>query len=104
MLDAMLTRALPTAVCTIYDPRFPDPARQRLAVVGLTLFNDVIAREAFARGLTLIDLRLVCDEPADLANPIEPSVQGGRKIAAAITRVITEQRPVAGKSAVVTRP
>ena len=86
MLDAVLARRLPTAVCTIYDPRFADPQRQRLAVAGLSLFNDAILREAFGRNLPIIDLRLVCNEPGDLANAIEPSVQGGRKIAAAIAR------------------
>lgn len=86
MLDAVLARRLPTAVCTIYDPRFVDPQRQRLAVAGLGLFNDSILREAFGRSLPVIDLRLVCDEPGDLANAIEPSVQGGRKVAAAIAR------------------
>jgi hypothetical protein len=34
--------------------------------------------------LTLIDLRLVCDEDTDFANPIEPSVHGGAKIARVI--------------------
>jgi lysophospholipase L1-like esterase len=84
MLAGILARRLSTALCTIYDPRFPDPLRQRLAIIGLALFNDVIAREAFAHGLPLIDLRLVCSEDADFANPIEPSVVGGAKIAAAI--------------------
>ena len=32
MLEAVLARGLPTAVCTIYDGRFPDPRRQRLVV------------------------------------------------------------------------
>jgi hypothetical protein len=90
MLDAVLARGLPTALCTIYEPRFPDPRMQRLAVTGLCLFNDVIARQAFARGLPLIDLRLVCDEDADYANPIEPSSQGGEKIARAIARLLAE--------------
>jgi GDSL-like Lipase/Acylhydrolase family len=89
MLDAVLARGLPVAVCTIYDPRFPDPMRQRLALAGLALFNDVIVREAFARGLALIDLRLVTDEDSDFANPIEPSVRGGAKIAAAIAALVT---------------
>ncbi|MCB4821440.1 SGNH/GDSL hydrolase family protein [Roseicella aerolata] len=84
MLATVLAQRLPTALCTIYDPRFPDAQRRRLAIAGLTLFNDVIAREAFARGLPLIDLRLVCSEEADFANPIEPSARGGAKIAAAI--------------------
>ncbi len=47
-------------------------------------------REAFARGLPLIDLRLVCDEDADFANPIEPSARGGGKIAAEIARLLAE--------------
>jgi lysophospholipase L1-like esterase len=91
MLDAVLARRLPTAVCTVYDPRFADPQRQRSAVAGLSLFNDAIMREAFRRGLPVIDLRLVCDEDADFANAIEPSVQGGRKIAGAIVRLVSDR-------------
>lgn len=90
MLERVLARRLPTALCTIYDPRFPDPLRQRLAVAGLALFNDVIAREAFLRGLPLIDLRLVCTEDMDFVTPIEPSVHGGGKIAATIARLVAE--------------
>lgn len=84
MLDSVTARGLPTALCSIYDANYPDLLRQRLVVTGLCVFNDVITREAFRRGLDLIDLRLVCDESGDYANPIEPSVQGGAKIAAAI--------------------
>jgi hypothetical protein len=90
MLGAVLGRGLPAALCTVYDPRFPDPARQRVAVAGLTLFNDAITREAFGRGLPLVDLRLVCGEDADYANPIEPSARGGDKIAAAVARLVAE--------------
>src|SRR5918997_5132491 len=90
MLDLVPARALPTAVCTIYDPRYPDPRMQRLAVAGLTIFNDAITRAAFARGLPLIDLRLVCDDDADYANPIEPSSRGGDKIARTIARLLAE--------------
>ncbi|MBL0402483.1 SGNH/GDSL hydrolase family protein [Microvirga aerilata] len=87
MLDAVLERRLPTAVCTIYDARFPDPQEQRLVVTALSIFNDVITREAFARRLHLIDLRLICNEPDDYANPIEPSAKGGEKIAGVIAQV-----------------
>jgi lysophospholipase L1-like esterase len=59
MLEFVFARGLPTAVCTIYDPRFPDPRMQRLAVAGFTVFNDVITRQTFARRLPLIDLRVV---------------------------------------------
>jgi hypothetical protein len=64
--------------------------RQRTAVAGLALFNDIITREAFARRLPVVDLRLVCNEDADFANPIEPSVPGGAKIAATIAHLVTE--------------
>jgi hypothetical protein len=104
-LDAVLGRGLPAAVCTIYDPRFPDPARRRLGVAGLALFNDVILREAFARGLPVIDLRLVCDEDADFANPIEPSVRGGAKIAAAVASLVAGDGAAAAPGVrVVTAP
>ena len=88
MVEAVTARRLATALCTIYDARFPDPLRQKLAVTALTIFNDVITREAFSRGLPLVDLRLVCDEDGDYANPIEPSVQGGAKIATAIASLV----------------
>lgn len=90
MLGAALGRALLTALCTIYDPRFTDPLRQRLGVTGLALFNDVIIRAAFAQGLPVLDLRLICDKDADFANPIEPSSQGGGKIAAAVVQLLSE--------------
>jgi len=89
MLDGVLARGLPTAICTIYEPRFPDPRLQRLAVTALNLFNDPIIREAARRGLPVLDLRLICDDGGDFANPIEPSVQGGAKIAAVIARLVT---------------
>ena len=84
MLDAVSARRLPTAVCTVYDPRFADAERRRVAVVALAAFNDAVTREAFARGLALIDLRLVCGGDEDFAAPTGPSVRGGGKIAAAI--------------------
>jgi hypothetical protein len=90
MLAAVLARRLPTALCTIYDPRYPDPRMQRLAVTALTLFNDVILRAAFEPGLPVLDLRLICNADADYANPIEPSAQGGDKIAAAMAGLVAE--------------
>jgi hypothetical protein len=86
MLDAVATRGLPTAICTIYEPRFPEAKRRRLAATALAVLNDCITHEAFLRGLTLIDLRVIFDDDADFANPIEPSVQGGMKIARAAFR------------------
>jgi lysophospholipase L1-like esterase len=90
MLDTVSERQLPTALCTIYDGNAGTEEQQRINVTALAIFNDVIIREAFARGLALIDLRLVCNDPDDYANPIEPSVKGGEKIAAALVEVVTE--------------
>jgi hypothetical protein len=82
-LDGVLALGRRTTVCTIYEGNL-DPPFGALARTALVLFNDVILRAAFARRLPVIDLRLVCTEPADYANPIEPSDAGGKKIAAAI--------------------
>lgn len=87
MVEAVAARGLSTALCTIYDSNYPEPER-RVVVAALALFNDVITRTAFARGLHLIDLRLICSDPADYANPIEPSARGGEKIAAVIAALV----------------
>ena len=90
MLDAVMARKLPTAVCTIYDGYAGMEEQQGINVTALSIFNDVITREAFARGLPLLDLRLIFTEPGDYVNPIEPSTLGGDRIAAAIVEVVTE--------------
>jgi hypothetical protein len=93
MLDVVAARGLPTAVCTIYEPRFPEPALRRAAATALSLLNDQISREIFSRGLAMIDLRLICDEDKDFANPIEPSAHGGAKIARAILNFTSGRTP-----------
>ncbi len=103
MLDAVLACGHPTAICTIYDPRYPDPVRRRLAATALAILNDVVTREAAARSLTLLDLRVLCGEDADFANPIEPSVQGGEKITAAIAAFLREEHRQA-RSIIFARP
>ncbi|HEX8694627.1 MAG TPA: SGNH/GDSL hydrolase family protein [Longimicrobium sp.] len=90
MLGAVLGLGLPTTLCTIYNGNLGDPLTQRLAQTGLIVFNDAILRAAFDHGLPVIDLRAVCCDPADYANPIEPSSIGGEKIARAIARVAAE--------------
>ena len=100
MLGGVLRLGLPAALCTIYEGRLPDPLRRRVATTALTLFNDCILRQAFAHGLPVIDLRFVCNEDADYANPIEPSAQGGNKIAAAIARLLTQHDFSGRRSAV----
>jgi hypothetical protein len=101
MLGRAFAGALPMAVCTIYEPRFPQLARRRVAATALTLLNDCITREAFSRRLTLIDLRLICDRDEDFTNEIEPSASGGAKIARAIAEFASGASPsatVIGKS------
>ena len=93
MLDRLLEPGLPAAVCTVYEGRFPDPAYQRRIGTALAVLNDGIIRQAFARGLPLLDLRLICNRAEDYANPIEPSVQGGAKIATAIAHFVARHDP-----------
>jgi hypothetical protein len=94
-LDGILALRRRTTVCTVYEGNL-EPAWAPLARVGLTMFNDVILRVAFERAVDVIDLRLVCTDPADYANPIEPSDAGGRKIAAAIMRAVADGGPPSG--------
>jgi GDSL-like lipase/acylhydrolase family protein len=91
MLRAVTQHGKPTAVCTIYDSI---PVLEPAERAGLCLFNDVILREAFAAGLPVIDLRLICREATDYAasSPVEPSVTGGGKIARAIAEVVARAR------------
>ena len=89
MLDGVVARKLPTAVCTIYEAHYPDPTTRKIAAVGLSVFNDVILRAAFTRGVPVIDLRLIIGDDKDYANDIEPSVAGGAKIAKIIATVVT---------------
>ena len=100
MVEAVLAARLPVALCTIYDGNFPG-AEGEVIAAALSLFNDVITRAAFSSELPLIDLRLICSEEADYANPIEPSEQGGDKIARAIARLAAE--PGAAGSLVAAR-
>jgi hypothetical protein len=88
-VNSCLRPGLPLVVCTIYNGNFPDSSYQRLAAVGLTLFNDAILSVAIEDRLPVIDLRLVCSDPRDYANPIEPSSEGGEKIAKAIVAAVT---------------
>ena len=88
MLAAVLKLGRPTAVCTVYDavPNLPPEG-----VALLSVFNDIILREATRERVPVLDLRFVCDRPADYAavSPIEPSAAGGMKIATAIARLVT---------------
>ena len=88
MIEIVRHRGLPTAVCTITSA-YPDAVQRRVAATALCVINDAIIREAARAGVPIIDLRLVCDEDEDFANPIEPSSHGGWKITGAIVTLVT---------------
>lgn len=83
MLDSVQLVFSSLVVCTIYD-RVPHLSGAEQT--ALSLFNEVILREATLRQLEVIDLRTICDQPEDYApcSPIEPSTYGAQKIAQAI--------------------
>jgi hypothetical protein len=72
-----------TAVCTVYNGAL-DAAQAAAARMGLAIFNDAILRTAIDFRLDALELRSICTEPADYVNAIEPSGQGGLKIARAV--------------------
>jgi hypothetical protein len=91
-VDRVVKVGPPTTVCTIYNGNL-EPETAAAAEVALRMFNDVILHAAIERRLSVIELRQVCDEPEDYANPIEPSGRGGRKIASAVARAIGAVAP-----------
>jgi hypothetical protein len=82
-IDAVIALGKPATVCTIYNGAL-EADQAAIARVGLMMFNDVIVRTAADRRIDVIELRAICTEPRDYANPIEPSGSGGFKIARAI--------------------
>ena len=86
---------LHTTLCTIYNGNL-DETQATAARMGIALFNDVILRTALDEKVDTVELRHVCREPGDYANPIEPSVQGGLKIARAIAASLTATPGTAG--------
>lgn len=79
-LDAVLSHRLPVIVCTIYDQV---PGLTPELQTALAPFNETILKEAARRQLPVIDLRCICTATCDYSSisPIEPSEEGGLKIA-----------------------
>ena len=61
-----------------------------MASTALGLFNDIIVEEASLRLLPILDIRAIFTDSGDYANPIEPSVQGGQKLADEIAGLIDD--------------
>lgn len=76
-------RGVQIVVCTIYNGNFSEPCDSVIRV-ALALFNDVIYLVSHEHDYPMLELRRICTEASDYANPIEPSGSGGRKIAQAI--------------------
>ena len=68
MIAAARETGLPTVVCTLVPARHARPAQHRTASTALAIFNDRVMRRAFAESLSIVDLRLVCDEDGDYAS------------------------------------
>ena len=102
MVASVTARGLPVMLCSVYFPRFQGDAFQRVATMALAGFNDAILRVAFEAGLPVIDLRLVCTEPAHYANEIEPSSAGGERIVAAIMHAVITHDFSSRRSAIYT--
>lgn len=87
LITELLSLNKPLMVCTIYDsvPGLVEPLK-----LALALFNDVIIRNAVSSGVPVLDLRMICTEPGDysIKSPIEPSSQGGQKIATRLTSAL----------------
>ena len=76
-------------ICTVHDCV---PDIEPRALTALALFNEIILKEAFSIGLSVIDLRLLCNEKGDYStvSPIEPSRQGAKKIVEQVVKIIQE--------------
>jgi GDSL-like Lipase/Acylhydrolase family len=88
LLRALAETGRPTVVCTVYEPPFPDATLWRTVGAALCLFDDAIIRAARVAGVPVMEMRAICSDQADFANPIEPSTAGGEKIARCLCEVI----------------
>jgi hypothetical protein len=87
MLEKVVASQREVTVCTVYDC-IPD--LDPTAHAALSMFNEVILREAISAKVAIVDLRLVCTEGSDYSelSPIEPSQLGGEKIAAVLRNLL----------------
>jgi hypothetical protein len=81
LIAAAKETGLPTVVCTLVPSRYVDPVQERAAATALAIFNDRILRCAFAARLSIMELRLICDEDGDYASETLLSQAGVRKVA-----------------------
>jgi hypothetical protein len=87
-------------VCTMFQPNYKDPLRQRAACAALAVFNDRVTKRAAAARVSLIDLRLICNEPDDYDKPTQLSKGGLQKAANVIRFAMFELDDGASRSQV----
>jgi len=81
LIAAAAEAGVPTIVCTLVPARYVEASQQRVAATALAIFNDRILRRAIAARLSIVELRLVCDEDGDYASETLLSHAGVRKVA-----------------------
>ena len=86
MIRAVCNKVENVTICTVHDSV---PEYTERALTALSMFNEVILKEAFRVNAPVIDLRLVCNEVEDYSpvSPIEPSKHGAKKISDLIVKV-----------------
>ena len=84
LLEQLKPRIESLQVCTIYNGNFGPEAPVLSSAVRL--FNDAIQRAAMDHSIPVLELRNLLNRPEHYATPIEPSVEGGRVLAAEIVR------------------
>lgn len=89
-LKAVADLGLPLITCTIYEGNLGGSLQKR-AIGAVAAFNDRIQRSALRLGVPVLELRDLFTSPEDYANPIEPSVRGGEKMARAIGEWATKR-------------
>ena len=77
-------------VCTMFQPNHKDPVRQRTACGALAIFNDRVTKRAAEARASLIDLRLICNEPEDYDKATQLSQSGLQKAANVIRFAMLE--------------
>jgi len=77
MLTAVKSKINNVTICTVHETV---PNIEERALIALSLFNEVILKEAFRLNIPVIDLRLTCNEVSDysVVSPVEPSKNGAK--------------------------
>jgi hypothetical protein len=100
LIDLAQAARLVIMVCTMFQPSYKDPVRQRTACAALAIFNDRVTKRAAEARVSLIDLRLICNEPDDYDKPTQLSQSGLQKAANVIRFAMLELGAGASRSEV----